>query len=43
MSKKIRFSSVDELDVKIAELQEMCSHVEVMSFGIGFCIVWILA
>ena len=43
MSKKIRFSSVDELNVKIAGLQEIYSHVEVVSFGIGFCIVWILA
>lgn len=43
MSEKIRFSDLDELEAKIAEMQEMCSHVEVMSFGIGFCIVWILA
>lgn len=43
MSCKIRFSDLDELEAKIAELQETCSHVEVVSFGIGFCIVWILA
>lgn len=43
MSEKIRFSDLDELEAKIAELQETCSHVEVLSFGIGFCTVYILA
>ena len=43
MSKRIEYLNLCDLDSKIAGLQEIYSHVEVMSFGIGFCIVWILA
>ena len=43
MSKKISYSDLSELDSQIAELQELYSHVEILTFGIGFCLVYILA
>ena len=42
MSKKISYSDLSELDSQIAELQELYSHVEILTFGIGFCLVYIL-
>ena len=43
MRKRIEYYYLCDLESKIASLQEIYSHVEVVSFGIGFCIVWILA
>lgn len=42
MSKKINYHSLTELDGKIAELQCVYNRVEILKFGIGFCLVWIV-